>query len=183
MTAAKLLNCPFCGKPEPLLESYTNEHWVRCDGCDTTCASVYDAQSAIARWNTRTTPPAAPAESVTELCANHPNLREYIGHLEDARDSLSARLAALETQIAVMRDEEAQRVKMRAVQALIDKNQQDADAKSRSAMQSIGISTHWSYTAGKTVGAMTLELVEVVKKQCAEVERLRGGAGPRAGNS
>lgn len=101
--------------------------------------------------------------SVTELCAEHPGLREYIGHLEDARDALSARLAAVETQIMVMRDEEAQRVKMKAVQVLIDKNQHEADARSRKAMESIGISTHWSYTAGKTVNAMVLELVDVVK--------------------
>jgi hypothetical protein len=37
------------------------------------------------------TPPAAPAESVTELCANHDNLREYIGQLERERDEAKAR--------------------------------------------------------------------------------------------
>ncbi len=79
------------------------------------------------------------------------------------RDALAARLAAAETQIAVMRDEEAQRVKLKAMQMLFDKDRQEADAKSRAAMESIGISTHWSYNAGKTVGAMTLELVELVK--------------------
>ena len=100
---------------------------------------------------------------VAELCANHPGLSEYIAQLESRHDVAQARLAAAETQVMVMRDEEAQRVKLKAVQCLIDKNQHEADARSRKAMESIGISTHWSYTAGKTVNAMVLELVDVVK--------------------
>lgn len=101
--------------------------------------------------------------SVTELCADHPGLSEYIAQLESRHDASQARIAAAETQVMVMRDEEAQRVKLKAVQALIDKNQHESDAKSRAAMESIGIVGHWSYTAGKTVNAMVLELVEVVK--------------------
>ena len=102
-------------------------------------------------------------KSVTELCADHENLREYIAQLESRHDVAQARIAAAETQVVVMRDEDAQRVKLKAVQCLIDKNQHEADARSRKAMESIGISTHWSYTAGKTVNAMVLELVDVVK--------------------
>lgn len=78
-------------------------------------------------------------------------------------DRLRASLAAAETQVMVMRDEEAQRVKLKAVAALIDKNRNEEEAKSRAAMESIGIVGHWSYTCGKTVGAMTLELCELVK--------------------
>lgn len=88
-------------------------------------------------------------------------------HLEPVIERAEAEKSALATQVAVMRDEEAQRVKLKAVQVLIDKNQQESDRKCREAMESIGISTHWSYAAGKTVGAMTLELVEWVKKATA----------------
>jgi hypothetical protein len=108
--------------------------------------------------------------SVTELCADHPGLGDYIAQLESRHDAAQARIAAAETQVMVMRDEEAQRVKLKAVQALIDKNQIEADARSRKAMESIGISTHWSYTAGKTVNAMVLELVDVVKALMAKEE-------------
>lgn len=89
-------------------------------------------------------------------------------HIAGRMNELRAEKAALATQIAVMRDEEAQRVKIKALEVLWDKNRIEDERKSREAMQSIGISTHWSYTAGKTTGAMTLELVELVKKLMAE---------------
>jgi len=109
--------------------------------------------------------PQPPTEiSVTELCANHPNLREYIAQLESRHDVAQARIAAAETQIMVMRDEEAQRVKLKAIAVSWEKNRNDDEARAKKAVESVGISTHWDHTSGKTIGAMVLELVEVVKQ-------------------
>src|SRR4051812_18844266 len=124
-------------------------------------------------------PPEGPRVlGVTELCANHPNLSEYIGQVEQECDALRAKLAAAETQIMVMRDEEAQRVKLKAIAALWDEGRRKEEIASRAAMESIGISTHWYYNAGKTVGAMVLELVEIVKNTRTQApQTLREGEG------
>lgn len=58
--------------------------------CNSNLNSVNIRDSKPEMVNTITTP-AAPAESVTELCANHDNLREYISQLERERDEAKVR--------------------------------------------------------------------------------------------
>jgi hypothetical protein len=91
--ADDLKPCPFCGQGEVTLSYLENAMYqFACLGC----ASIwrtYATSKVHAReiWNTRATPPAAPAESVTELCANNDNLREYIDQIERERDEARAR--------------------------------------------------------------------------------------------
>jgi hypothetical protein len=119
----KLMPCRWCGSDRSHIEreetSWTGEkvvgvdddngpiYYVECDGCMARGPLASWAIDAREKWNA--TPPAAPAGSVTELCANHSNLREYIGQLERERDEAKARAiqAWKDADAAILREVES----------------------------------------------------------------------------
>lgn len=58
MTNPELKNCPFCGKPDVMIELSVNMLylWVRCINCDGTGGKSGNRDKAIKLWNTRPTP-------------------------------------------------------------------------------------------------------------------------------
>lgn len=58
--------CPFCGSTAIVQNNFGREYWVQCDDmeCGSTDGKLYDGPNeAIAAWNKRASPPAAPVDA------------------------------------------------------------------------------------------------------------------------
>lgn len=85
-------------------------------------------------------------QSVTELCADHENLREYIAQLERERDVIRQELEARDKKDRTERVESGTfRHQLIDVSRLLD---------------AAGIRTHWDYTSGISVATRVKMLIE-----------------------
>ena len=94
-----------------------------------------------------------PHPSVTELCADHENLREYIAQLERERD--------------VLRDELEQRDKKDRAERVESGTFRHQLIDVGRLLDAEGIRTHWDYTSGISVATRVKMLIERTKNQSA----------------
>jgi len=88
-----LLACPFCGGKARFAEHEGGE-WIECSECTASTVCMYpckeDVKELLAeRWNAR----RRAYSSVTELCADNPNLAEYVRQMETEIEQLEANVA------------------------------------------------------------------------------------------